>query len=73
MEPGDTVSATLKKEFGEEAMNSLEATEAQKKEIEKNINTLFHSGEKVGGKNYACRNYVTHIHHVVTDICWVCG
>ena len=47
MEAGDTVSATLKKEFGEEAMNSLEATETEKKEIEQHINTLFHEGEEV--------------------------
>ena len=47
MESGDTVSVTLRKEFGEEAMNSLEATEEEKKEIEKHINDLFHSGEEV--------------------------
>ena len=47
MEPGDTVSATLKKEFGEEAMNSLEASEEEKKTIEDHINTLFHNGEEV--------------------------
>ena len=47
VEPGDTVSATLKKEFGEEAMNSLEASEEEKKEIEKHIDALFHSGEEV--------------------------
>ena len=47
MEAGDTVSATLKKEFGEEAMNSLEATEQEKREIEKHIDALFHSGERV--------------------------
>lgn len=47
VEAGDTVSATLKKEFGEEAMNSLEATEQEKREIEKHIDTLFHSGERV--------------------------
>lgn len=42
------MSVTLKKEFGEEAMNSLEATEEEKREIEKHIDTLFHSGEEVG-------------------------
>ncbi len=47
VEPGDTVSATLKKEFGEEAMNSLEASEAEKKEIEGHINTLFCQGDEV--------------------------
>ena len=47
VEAGDTVSATLKKEFGEEAMNSLECTTEEKKEIERHINTLFHNGEEV--------------------------
>lgn len=47
MEAGDTVSATLKKEFGEEAMNSLECSTEEKEEIEKHINTLFHKGEEV--------------------------
>ena len=47
MEAGDTVSITLKKEFGEEAMNSMEATEEEKKEIEAHIDTLFHNGEEV--------------------------
>lgn len=47
VEPGDTVSATLKKEFGEEAMNSLEATEEEKKKLEEHIDTLFHNGEEV--------------------------
>lgn len=48
VEAGDTVSATLKKEFGEEAMNSLEATQAEKQEIEQHIDALFHHGEEVG-------------------------
>ena len=41
------MSATLKKEFGEEAMNSLEANPDEKKKIEKQINQLFSQGEKV--------------------------
>ena len=47
VEAGDTVSITLKKEFGEEAMNSIEATEEKKKEIEEGINKLFQEGEEV--------------------------
>lgn len=47
VDPGDTVSATLKKEFGEEALNSLEATPEEKKKIEEQINQLFLQGEKV--------------------------
>lgn len=47
IDPGDTVSRTLRKEFGEEAMNSLEATDEEKKEIEAHINELFKAGNKV--------------------------
>lgn len=47
VDPGDTVSATLKKEFGEEAMNSLEADPEEKKKIEKQINQLFTQGVEV--------------------------
>ena len=47
MEPGDTVSRTLKKEFGEEALNSLEVSDEEKREIEAHINQLFKEGEQV--------------------------
>eukprot|EP00731_Ephydatia_muelleri_P023488 Em0015g1071a len=47
VEAGDTVSATLKKEFGEEAMNSIEASEEEKKHTEELIAELFHSGTQV--------------------------
>ena len=47
MDPGDTVSATLKKEFGEEAMNSMEASAEEKKVIEEHISALFSQGEQV--------------------------
>ncbi|KJE90147.1 Gk5 protein [Capsaspora owczarzaki ATCC 30864] len=47
VEPGDTVSATLKKEFGEEAMNSVEASEERKKELETQIDQLFGNGVTV--------------------------
>jgi len=47
VDPGDTVSATLKKEFGEEAMNSLEASPEEKKKIEGQINHLFSHGKEV--------------------------
>lgn len=47
VDPGDTVSRTLRKEFGEEAMNSLEASPEEKKQIEKQISELFKGGHKV--------------------------
>ena len=47
MEAGDTVSVTLKKEFGEEALNSLELPEDKKREAERQISELFKHGTEV--------------------------
>eukprot|EP01135_Chromosphaera_perkinsii_P012311 Nk52_evm3s2635 gene=Nk52_evmTU3s2635 len=48
VEPGDTVSATLKKEFAEEALNSLElGTPEQRASIKKDIAKVFQSGTEV--------------------------
>lgn len=44
VEAGDTVSLTLKKEFGEEAMNSIEASEEKRTEIMASLDTLFAHG-----------------------------
>ena len=52
VDAGEAVSRTLKREFGEEAMNTLEATEAEKKEIEQQINQLFEGGTKVGSTRF---------------------
>ena len=47
VEAGERVSLTLKREFSEEAMNSMESTEEQKREIEKNVSDLFQKGSEV--------------------------
>jgi hypothetical protein len=47
VDAGEVVSQTIKREFGEETLNMLEASEAQKKEIEKHINQLFQHGTEV--------------------------
>jgi ADP-ribose pyrophosphatase len=44
VEPGDTVSATLRKEFGEEAMSSLTLPPAERAEVEQSLATMFASG-----------------------------
>ncbi|ELU07292.1 hypothetical protein CAPTEDRAFT_36208, partial [Capitella teleta] len=41
VDAGEAVSVTLKREFGEEAMNSIEAREDEKVEIEEAIQDLF--------------------------------
>ena len=57
VEAGDTVSATLKKEFGEEALNSLEATDERKKELDKLLSELFKQGTQVSGLYKAVKRY----------------
>ena len=47
VDPGDTVSTTLKKEFGEEAMNSLELTESEQKKVQNILTQLFQNGDTV--------------------------
>lgn len=47
VEPGDTVSATLKKEFGEEAMNSLSLSEEERQQLEQKLDGLFGKGTEV--------------------------
>ena len=47
VEPGDTVTNTLKKEFGEEALNSLELSPEENKRIHDSLEDLFHHGNTV--------------------------
>ena len=47
VDPGEFITVTLKREFGEEAMNSIEASAEEKQEIEKVIAELFQEGTKV--------------------------
>ncbi|XP_068750030.1 ADP-ribose pyrophosphatase, mitochondrial-like isoform X1 [Montipora capricornis] len=47
VEPGDTVTNTLKKEFGEEALNSMDLSPEENKILHKNLEDLFHHGTLV--------------------------
>jgi ADP-ribose pyrophosphatase len=47
VEAGDSVSLTLRKEFGEEALNSLEASPEKRVELEKMLCKLFANGVEV--------------------------
>uniref|UniRef100_UPI00398EE612 ADP-ribose pyrophosphatase, mitochondrial-like n=1 Tax=Pristiophorus japonicus TaxID=55135 RepID=UPI00398EE612 len=47
VDPGEKVSATLRREFGEESLNSLELPEAERQEVKVLINSLFQAGEMV--------------------------
>ena len=50
MDPGEFVSVTLKREFGEEALNSLDLSDEEKHKMEETIAELFHNGTEVGSK-----------------------
>ena len=47
IDPGEKLTVTLKREFSEEAMNSLEASNEEKKQIEEHVSELFNRGEEV--------------------------
>ncbi|XP_071530892.1 ADP-ribose pyrophosphatase, mitochondrial-like isoform X2 [Panulirus ornatus] len=47
VDPGELVSTTIKREFQEEALNSLEMTEEKKKQTEQQLKDLFQRGEEV--------------------------
>jgi ADP-ribose pyrophosphatase len=45
--PGETLSDTLKREFGEEALGSIDANDAERAIIKANIDKIFKSGQEV--------------------------
>jgi ADP-ribose pyrophosphatase len=47
VDPGELVSVTVKKEFGEEALNTLEMTEAEKAEMSKMVEKFLSDGDEV--------------------------
>ena len=47
VDAGENVSITLKREFSEEALNTLEATPEERKRIEASVTDLFRKGTEV--------------------------
>lgn len=47
VDPGERVSATLRREFSEEAMNCLQASPQEREQIAINMSQLFETGEEV--------------------------
>ncbi|XP_066594168.1 ADP-ribose pyrophosphatase, mitochondrial isoform X2 [Prorops nasuta] len=47
VDPGETVSQTIRREFMEEALNSLEKQENEKQELEENISEFFKKGDEI--------------------------
>ncbi|XP_066488858.1 ADP-ribose pyrophosphatase, mitochondrial isoform X1 [Tiliqua scincoides] len=52
VDPGEKLSATLKREFSEEALNSLQKSGTEKEEMEKQLNRLFNQDHFVVHKGY---------------------
>ena len=52
VEPGDNISFTLKKEFGEEALSVLEVTAEERVLIKNNLDVLFHDGSVLVYRGY---------------------
>jgi ADP-ribose pyrophosphatase len=52
VDPGEKISTTLKREFGEEAMNSLQKSRAEKQMLEKQLHSLFSQEHFVVYKGY---------------------
>ncbi|KAF5926690.1 hypothetical protein HPG69_001319 [Diceros bicornis minor] len=52
VDPGEKISAALKREFGEEALNSLQKSSAEKRELEEQLHKLFSQEHLVIYKGY---------------------
>ncbi|OXB84111.1 UNVERIFIED_CONTAM: hypothetical protein H355_012229 [Colinus virginianus] len=52
VDPGEKISATLKREFGEEALNSLQKSPEEKAELEKQLQRLFRQEHFVVYRGY---------------------
>lgn len=48
VDPGEEVSVTLKREFSEEAMGSLDASKDEVEKIRSEVNNAFSNGREVG-------------------------
>ncbi|XP_076677024.1 ADP-ribose pyrophosphatase, mitochondrial [Andrena cerasifolii] len=47
VDPGETISTTLRREFMEEAMNSLQKDKAEREELETSMKEFFEKGEEI--------------------------
>ncbi len=47
VDPGEKINVTLKREFAEEALNSLGVTDEQKRIIHESLEKVFEGGKEV--------------------------
>lgn len=60
VDPGEVVTTTLRREFNEEAMNSLETSDGERELNEQKINQFFEQYDSVNAKAYV----------VYVGLCW---
>lgn len=54
VDAGEVINKTLRREFGEETLNTLSASPEEKKQIEKDMNNLFAHGAEVRNRLVGC-------------------
>lgn len=55
IDAGEQINVTLKREFGEEALNSIEVAESRRDEIKTHVDKIFQNGIPVShGHDCAC-------------------
>jgi hypothetical protein len=66
VDPGEVVKTTLKREFMEEAMNSLEASDTDRQAMEQKIDQFFSAHTLVGmNRLFTCWNILKHIKQIL--------
>lgn len=72
VDPGDNVTNTLKKEFGEEALSSMEMSEEEREHLHTSLAELFKHGHEVtttnGMRSYS-HKFMTSIFTNITFLC----
>ena len=52
VDAGESLSITLKREFGEEALNTLEVPESQRDTIKRHLDQIFNHGREVSVRDF---------------------
>ena len=55
VDAGESLSITLKREFGEEALNTLEVPESQRDTIKRHLDQIFNHGREVSIRDFIYR------------------
>uniref|UniRef100_A0A8C2XWA3 Nudix hydrolase domain-containing protein n=1 Tax=Capra hircus TaxID=9925 RepID=A0A8C2XWA3_CAPHI len=69
VDPGEKISATLKREFGEEALNSLQKSSAEKRELQEKLHKLF----TLLFYYYKCNHYKGYVCEIMDNLALEAG